>query len=266
MAAVAAMALSACGLPMREPPERVLFVGNSLIYHNDLPSQFAQLASAALGRSVEADMLARGGAHLSHHLAAGVVQRELATGRYTALVLQEFGGGLSCHDGLEKFGFGCDVSHAAHAELADLARAHGARTVLLGSYRMQRTGAIELSLGEAALATRIGALHAGLGDFPALRAAHPDWAWLDPTDGFHPGADLSLLMALRVLKVLYQRLPPREAMQLRFRDYRGKHSPSLGSLASGQAIQAPWLQRELDAEAWKARMEAAGWSLPPEAA
>jgi len=257
------MALAACSLPTRERPERVLFVGNSLIYRNDLPSQFAQLASAALGRPVEAEMLARGGAHLSHHVAAGVVQRELATGRYSALVLQEFGGGLRCHAELAKFGFTCEASHAAHAELAMLTQQHGARPVLLGSYRMDARGASVLSQAEAELATRIGALHVGLGDFPSLRAAPPDWLWLDPEDGYHPGLDLTLLMALRTLKVLFQATPPDAALDLRYGDYRGSHVPTLDRLTSTQSIHMPSSQRTLPAEALAQRVVAAGWTSPP---
>lgn len=259
------MTLTACGLPTRERPERVLFVGNSLIYRNDLPSQFAQLASAALGRPVGVEMLARGGAHLSHHVAAGMVQRELASGRYTALVLQEFGGGLRCHAGLEKFGFTCEASHAAHAELAAMAQQHGARAVLLGSYRMESGGASVLSLAEAELAARIGALHAGFGDFPSLRSVHAEWLWLDPEDGQHPGLDLSLLMALRTLKTLYGQLPPAGAITLRYRGFRGPHLPRLDRLASAQEIHAPWLQRSLGRDDFAQRMEVAGLSLPPQA-
>lgn len=264
-AAASALALAGCGLPTRERPERVLFVGNSLIYRNDLPGQFAQLASAALGRPVEAEMLARGGAHISHHVAAGVVQRELATGRYSALVLQEFGGGLRCHAELANFGFTCEAAHAAHAELAMLAQQHGARPVLLGSYGMDARGASVLSQAEAELAVRIGALHVGLGDFPSLRAARPDWLWLDPEDGVHPGLDLSLLMALRTLKPLYGQLPPTGAITLRHRDYRGPHAPRLDRLASAQEIRAPWLQRSLGIKDFAQRLEAAGLSLPPQA-
>ena len=256
------MALTACGLPTRERTERVLFVGNSLIYRNDLPSQFAQLASAALGRPVEAEMLARGGAHLSHHRDAGVVQRELASGRYTALVLQEFGGGLRCHASLEAFGFTCEASHSAHAELAALAQQHGVRTALLGTYRMERHSAAQLSRSEAELAARIGALPIDLADFPALRAAHPDWLWLDPEDGHHPGLDLTLLMALRTLDGLYGRLPPAQAVSLTYRDYRSAQVPRLMSLASAQLPGLPWQQRPLDAAAFAERLGAARKGLP----
>ncbi len=257
LAGVAALTLGGCSAQTRPPTERVLFVGNSLIYYNDLPNQFAQLASLALGRRVEAEMLARGGAHISHHAATGVVQREMATGRYTALVLQEFGGGLSCHQGLEQFGFSCEASHAAHVQLANVALAQGAHVLLLGCYRHDGRSALALSTKEAELATRIGALHAGLGDFPALKADQPDWPWLDPADGQHPGPDLSLLMALRTVKTLYGQLPAPQALTLRYRDYRGRQTPRLESLASSQDIVAVWLQRALDAPAMEARLRAA---------
>jgi hypothetical protein len=128
---------------------------------------------------------------------------------------------------------------------------------------MDARGASVLSQAEAELAVRIGALHVGLGDFPALRAARPDWLWLDPEDGYHPGLDLTLLMALRTLKVLFQATPPDAALDLRYGDYRGSHVPTLGRLASTQSIHMPSSQRTLPAEALAQRVAAAGWAVPP---
>lgn len=261
--AAATLALGACGLSTRPRRERVLFVGNSLIYHNDLPMQFAQLASLAVGQRVEADMLARGGAHVSHHAAAGVVQRELATGRYSALVLQEFGGGLSCHEGVEKLGFSCEASHAAHARLAALADSQGARTVLLGSYQRNREGGLALAVKESELAARIGALHVGFGDFRVLLDSQPEAAWLDAEDGFHPGPDLTLLMALRIVLKLYGEAPPPQPLSLRYRDYRGRQSPTLTSLASTQEVGALWRQRSLQAADMEHYLRAAGAQITP---
>jgi hypothetical protein len=112
------------------------------------------------------------------------------------------------------------------------------------------------------LAARIGALHAGLGDFPALRATHPDWLWLDPEDGQHPGLDLTLLMALRTLRRLYQQSLPARAVSLAYRDYRGPDAPRLESLASAQFAGLSSQQRPLDASDFEARLRAAGASLP----
>lgn len=261
--AAATLALSACGLSTRPRPERVLFVGNSLIYRNDLPMQFAQVATLAVGHRVEAEMLARGGAHMSHHVAEGVVQRELATGRYSALVLQEFGGGLICHDGVEKLGFSCEASHAAHARLAALAGSRGVRTVLLGSYQNNRDRSLALAVKESELAVRIGALHVGFGDFRALLDSDPDAAWLDTEDGLHPGPDLTLLMALRIVLKLYGETPPPQPLTLRYRDYRDRQSPALTSLASAQNLGAPWRQRSLQATDMERYLRAAGARIAP---
>ena len=48
---------------------RVLFLGNSFTYVNDLPSTFAQL-SKANGRPVDVDMVANGGETLAQHAAS----------------------------------------------------------------------------------------------------------------------------------------------------------------------------------------------------
>jgi hypothetical protein len=228
------------------PTERVLFVGNSLTYRNDLPAHFAQLATLALGRPVQAEMLAQGGYRLEQHLADGGVQRELAGGRYTALVLQEWGRGLLCDEGFKRFGFTCVESHAAHRELVAAASRAGARSVLLGSYSSASIGdALELAKAEAALARTLDMLHVGLGDLPRLRSAHPELLWLDPEDGQHPGADLTVLMALRTVGVLYRTMPPAETTVIRYNDYRGPGSPRAGRLTSVQRLSADRSERRL---------------------
>jgi hypothetical protein len=153
--------------------ERVLFVGNSITYRNDLPAHFGAVATAAHGARVEVEMIAGGGERIERHDARGVVQRELASGRYTALVLQEFGRGLVCDDQVARMGFDCAASHAAHRALSDAARAQGVRVVLLGSYSKFDEDASALESAEHALAASIGAVHVGLGDVPALRARMP---------------------------------------------------------------------------------------------
>lgn len=259
LAAPALLALAGCGRALRapQPGERVLFVGNSLSYWSDVPGQFAQLASLALERPVHADLLAAPGAHIAHHYEAGVVQQALAEGGYSALVLQEFGGGLTCHEGLEKFGFSCEASKSAHAALAEAAGAAGAQCLLLGTYRQQRNPATDLVIAEAALAAEIGATHVGLGDFPLLKARHPDWAWLDPEDGQHPGPELGLLMALRCLRSLYGRAPQPQPLELVLGNYRAPGRPSLRELAEPLAHDR-W---SLSAEELEARLRVAGFEV-----
>jgi len=248
LAGLGAGCLSACARQSGLPTERVLFVGNSLTYRNDLPAHFARLATLALGRPVHAEMLAQGGYRLEQHLADGGVQRELAGGRYTALVLQEWGRGLLCDEGFKRFGFTCVESHAAHRELVAAASRTRARSVLLGSYSSTYIeDALELARVEAALARTLDMLHVGLGDLPRLRSAHPELLWLDPEDGQHPGADLTVLMALRTVGVLYRTMPPADTTVIRYNDYRGPGSPRAGRLTSVQGLQTGRGERRLSA-------------------
>lgn len=244
-----AAALSACAHtpPMRF--ERVLFVGNSLTYRNDLPAHFAALASAARGAPVEADMIARGGARIDEHAAHDAVRNELASGRYTVLVLQEWGSGLLCDPSFAAFGFECAASHAAHRTLSDIAHRNGARVVLLGTYSSVREPANALADAESALAVSLDAAHVDLRDLPALRDAAPSSAWFD-ADGQHPGVDLTLLMARRLTDTLYGPTSLPGAVDVRYRDYRGDASPKLESPVSAQHLMPDMRMRTVAPGDW----------------
>lgn len=67
--------------------ERVLFVGNSLTYYNDMPSLFAGIANDK-GYRVEVDSYTVGGTGLAEMLASGEVQRLIESERWDKMVLQ----------------------------------------------------------------------------------------------------------------------------------------------------------------------------------
>jgi hypothetical protein len=231
-------------LPPAERLERVLLVGNSLSYRNDLPSHLAAIATAMRGARVEVEMIAGGGERIDQHRARGLVQRELATGHYSALVLQEWGRGLRCDEQVAQLGFDCAASHAAHRALADAAKRYGLRIVLLGTYSMDAEDALALDAAERKLAREIGVAHVGLGDWPAARIRAPERAWLD-ADGAHPGLDLTLLMALRTSAALYGDRALPVPLEIAYRDYRGEATPKPDRLASLQTLQAPQRVRRL---------------------
>jgi hypothetical protein len=72
------------------PPSclRILFVGNSYTYVNDLPGMFAQLAKAG-GRRVETGMVAPGGWTLSAHAGSAETLSKLKSSKWDVVVLQE---------------------------------------------------------------------------------------------------------------------------------------------------------------------------------
>ena len=67
---------------------RVLFLGNSYTYGNDMPELFAELARSG-GHDVEVDMLAEGGLRLSDHAQSMETLARLTSKRWTFVVLQE---------------------------------------------------------------------------------------------------------------------------------------------------------------------------------
>jgi hypothetical protein len=67
---------------------RVLFLGNSYTYVNDLPGTFARLAESG-GRQVETAMVANGGETLDQHAASADSQASIASRRWDFVVLQE---------------------------------------------------------------------------------------------------------------------------------------------------------------------------------
>ena len=69
-------------------PARVLFIGNSYTYTNDLPGMVAQLA-LSIGEELETSMIAPGGYTFQGHTTYGPTQAAIAEGGWDFVVLQE---------------------------------------------------------------------------------------------------------------------------------------------------------------------------------
>jgi hypothetical protein len=95
LAVVAALAVtghlpgpSPCVAQDAAPCSRVLFIGNSYTYVNDLPTMFAALAGAG-GHRVETGMAAEGGATLADQLNSSGTLDKLGSAKWDFVVLQE---------------------------------------------------------------------------------------------------------------------------------------------------------------------------------
>jgi hypothetical protein len=175
-------------------PLRVLFVGNSLTETNDLPAAVASLAETA-GRRLETGAVIASGYSLEDHWTSSDATKEIASGEWDVVVLQQGPSSLP--------------ESQAHLKLwaqrfAALARKSGARPGLLTvwpeSYRRSALGAVIASYRNAARA-------AGAELFPAGDAWRRAWACdrdlaLYGSDGFHPSRLGTHLAAL----VVYGRL------------------------------------------------------------
>lgn len=141
---IASKALSA-------PPKtvRVLFVGNSLIYHNDLPATFATLYRATdPGVRVQTEMLAGAGGKLRERINEGQMAALLNGGRYDLVVIQELGGCPNDHAI-------CEGSETAIREAVNLVRANGARALWLSTWQALPAAQEELTQRARRLATQI---------------------------------------------------------------------------------------------------------------
>lgn len=180
------------------PPQRILFVGNSLTYYGNLPATFAALAQAN-GHAIEAEMILEGGATLSERLADGSVQTALAGRRPQVLVLQERGGDLLCLGGRQR----CEQSQHALQVLAEAARTVQARVLVLGTYQANAQASAALVEKEAAAARQAGAEYVEISQTLADLSQHlPDLPWY-AEDGMHPGPALTLLDAIKLHHALY---------------------------------------------------------------
>lgn len=188
----------------RQSPQvdRVLFVGNSLTYVGNVPAVFEALSNKN-GKPVASDMIVEGGATLEQRLGDGSVARALAANRYAAVVLQERGGDLFG-------GFGPDArlrSRQAIRALAQLARDHGAETLLLGSYQTDPAASERLVAEEALAAAEAVIPYLPVSEvLQRARVTEPALAWF-ASDGMHPGQDLALLDAVLVYKALHGTYP-----------------------------------------------------------
>lgn len=196
------LAVSCLSPVQASPPDRVLFVGNSLTYVGNVPAVFSALAEAN-GTPMPSDMIVKGGATLSERVADGSVARALAERRYTWLVLQERGGDLMCAFGPES----CVHSRQAIGELVRLATASNVKVILLGSYQAHPDASRRLVEMESAAAAEAGIPYVEISEtLRHLRATAPDLAWF-ASDGMHPGSDLVLLDGIRLHQALRGRLP-----------------------------------------------------------
>lgn len=82
------LALLWLGLAQSPPaPTRILFVGNSLTYENDLPGMVCQLARS-VGRQIVCESIAKPDYGLEDHWQSGEARRTIAGGRWDIVVLR----------------------------------------------------------------------------------------------------------------------------------------------------------------------------------
>jgi len=193
------MTASALPTPAAAPISRVLLIGNSLTYANDLPEILEAVARQG-GKSLHAQSVTGGGYNLEDHYRGRTALAEIARGHYELVILQQGPSSLAESQ--------LDLREWTGRFDAPI-RASGARPALYMVWpELERFGyfdAVRLSYRNAALDVDGMFIPAG----EAWRAA---WA-VDPrlpfysSDDFHPSPLGSYAAALSMYAELYQESP-----------------------------------------------------------
>ena len=193
-------------LPAPEPT-RVLFIGNSYTYYNNLPSMLAELALGE-GKPLVTRMVAPGGWRLRDHLEAEAVQA-LGAEKWDFVVLQEQStlGATLYVDGQTRVGTDA-VFQPAAKEWIERIRAAGAQPVLYLTWPRRHAPQDQETLTRAVL-------HAA-GKEARVAPAGPAWALararlpaleLYDDDGSHPSPAGTYLAACALYATLFETSP-----------------------------------------------------------
>ena len=180
------------GLERREGGIRVLFVGNSLTYFNNLAGVVTTIARAAGDDGVVARTVAFPDFAIEDHLAEGTAERELRGGKWEYVVMQQGPSSLPENQLL--------LANGARA-IAPLIRGAGAVPVLYmvwpDATRRSAFPAVQTAYRNAAAA--VDGLFAPAGDaWMAAWELDPSLALYGP-DGFHPSMRGTYLAAVVIL-------------------------------------------------------------------
>ena len=223
-------------------PLRVLFIGNSYTYVNDLPWLTEQLASSAReSRALETEMVAVGGATLESHWEGGQALKAIRKGPWDFVVLQEQG-----TRPVEQ----PEVMHR-YARLfdAEIKRA-GAQTVFYLTWAREGREQLQGTRTEAymSIARELGAKVAPVGlVWQQVRQENPGLK-LYSQDGVHPSPAGSYLAACVFYVTFYGKSPAGLSRRL--------YSTQFGTAEEGPRIAAGVLSAS-EAEA----IQRAAWQL-----
>ncbi|HVT37625.1 MAG TPA: hypothetical protein VHE78_01150 [Gemmatimonadaceae bacterium] len=195
--------------PLAAGGHRVLFIGNSLTYVNDLPGTLAFLASL-VGDTIRTMTVAFPDYALQDHLAEGTAAREIAAGGWEYVVLQQ--GPSSVEENRQNL--------ITYTRLFDTQiRAKGARTALYMVWPQRvNLSTFQRTVDSYALAAQaVNGLLLPAGDAWRTAWAKDSTLQLYAPDGLHPSYLGTYLAAL----VMYERITGKDAHTLPLRVVAG---------------------------------------------
>lgn len=214
------LAAISCSSPQpideHDAPLRVLFIGNSYTFYNDLPGLFAELVRSS-GKEVEAEMAAEAGWTLADHAVSGETQKLLRSQDWDYVILQEQS--IIPSLPMEREGRMYPAVNALDGIIQEI----GAETVLLMTWG-RREGFLEKGIPDFAamqsqlhegyndIGVEVGAIVAPVGLAWQAAISHEADIDLWEYDGSHPSLKGSYLAA----NVLYAAISGRSPQDLAY--------------------------------------------------
>ena len=214
LAVFAALAL-ASALAQAADAKRILFVGNSYTYVNNVPAIVEALAKRADPQAAPvADMLVAPGVTLEQILDEETFESVMEKGRYDTVVLQEKGGFLICLTSAQRpRPPECGASVNAHRKMAKIARKFGAKDILVfGTFSMTPDKQPSVSRGTRQVASSIKAKNVDVG---AMLEVAKTFEGLPPL--FYPDLHLQPAGATLAAIALYEAIYGRRVAEGEFR-------------------------------------------------
>lgn len=203
---------------------RVLLVGNSLTYANNLPA-LLRAVGLSQGTPITTETYAAPSGTLAQRLHDGHAADALRQRSYDVVVLQEIGGQLACLAiPSQQRKAPCAASMHAHQEFAKLVDANGAKLLLFTTWAKDDREQRRINGGMRMVAKETkGTVFNAAGVIAALHKTQP--AIPSYPDGMHPSTQSSLMLALALyrdisgnapiaadLKITAPLLPPNTAV------------------------------------------------------
>ena len=192
---------------------RVLLVGNSLTYTNNLPA-LLRAVGASQGKTITTETYATPGGTLSERWRDGKAGEALRMRKFDVVVLQEIGGQVGClASAAQTRTAPCAATVQAHEAFAALAKESGARTLLFTTWSQDERMQGRINRGMRQLAKENGAtVFNAAGAIGALHKAVP--ATTPYPDGTHPSTQASLMLAVALYRDITDSAPAPKALRM----------------------------------------------------
>jgi len=192
---------------------RVLLVGNSLTYTNNLPA-LLRAVGASQGTTITTETYAAPGGTLSERWRDGKAADALRTRKFDIVVLQEIGGQVGCLASASRTRTApCAATVQAHESFVALAKESGAKTLLFTTWSQDERMQGRINRGMRQLAKENGAtVFNAAGAIGALHKAVP--ATTPYPDGTHPSTQASLMLAVALYRDITGSAPAPKALRM----------------------------------------------------